>query len=194
MTERRIIGICTDYLGFIAALRDRAADLGLAMGSENAAEISGLAGATLARLMTPKTSGKILSIESFGVVLGLLGVKVLVIEDEGQTRRMEPRIVKRNIGYVRDGSVHFSFSRKELKEMQRKGGANSRKGMSPKKASALGRKAALIRHSGGPASIRSYNARAAALVRWTKHRGERDGSADHLEARAPAPDGAPRQP
>ena len=183
MTDGKVLAICSDYLGFIAALRDRAADLGLAMGSENAAEISGLAGATLARLMTPKTSGKILSIESFGVVLGLLGVKVLVVEDEGQTRRMEPRIVKRNIGYVRDGSVHFSFSRKELKEMQRKGGANSRKGMSPKKASALGRKAALIRHSGGLASIRSYNARAAALARWAKHRGDRDESAHHLEAR-----------
>ena len=182
MTDRRIIAECVDYLGFIAALRDRAADLGIAMGSENAAEISGLAGATLARLMTPKTSGKILSIESFGVVLGLLGVKMLVVEDEDQTRRMEPRIVKRNIGYVRDGSVHFSFSRKELKEMQRKGGANSRKGMSPKKASALGRKAALIRHSGGPASIRSYNARAAALARWAKYRGDYDG-AQGLKAR-----------
>lgn len=194
MSDRRIIAECQDYLGFIAALRDRAADLGLAMGSENAAEISGLAGATLARLMTPKTSGKILSIESFGVVLGLLGVKVLVIEDVSQTRRMETRIVKRNIGYVRDCVVHFSVPRKEFKEMGQKGGPNSRKGMSPKKASALGRKAALIRHSGGPASIRSYNARAAALARWAKYRGKRDGSADHLETRAPAPDGTPRQP
>jgi hypothetical protein len=187
MTDGKVLAICSDYLGFIAALRDRAADLGLAMGSENAAEISGLAGATLARLMTPKTSGKILSIESFGVVLGLLGVKMLVVEDVAQTTRMKTRIVKRNIGYVRDGSVHFSFSRKELKEMQRKGGANSRKRMSPKEASALGRKAALIRHSGGPASIRSYNARAAAMARWAKYRMEHDEH-DHQPSRAPTAD------
>ena len=175
MTDGKVLAICSDYLGFIAALRDRAADLGLAMGSENAAEISGLAGATLARLMTPKTSGKILSIESFGVVLGLLGVKMLVVEDGDQTRRMKTRIVKRNVGYVRDGTVHLSFPRKELREMQRKGGKNCRKSMSPKDATKLGRKAALIRHSGGPASIRSYNARCAAMARWAKYRRELDG-------------------
>ena len=170
--NRRVAEEC---LRFGGRKRDRAADLGLAMGSENAAEISGLAGATLARLMTPKTSGKILSIESFGVVLGLLGVKMLVVEDVAQTTRMKTRIVKRNIGYVRDGAVHISFSRKILKEMGQKGGANSRKRMSQKDATKLGRKAALIRHSGGPASIRSYNARAAAMERWAKHRRERDG-------------------
>jgi hypothetical protein len=194
MTDRRIIAECQDYLGFIAALRDRAADLGLAMGSENAAEISGLAGATLARLMTPKTSGKILSIESFGVLLGLLGVKVLVIEDVSQTRRMETRIVKRNIGYVRDGCVHNSIFRKDLKEMQRKGGANSRKRMRPSDAKKLAKRAAKRRHYGEAAAKRSFAARTAALARWAKYRGKRDGSADHLETRAPAPDGTPRQP
>ncbi len=56
----------------------------------------------------------------------------------------------------------------------KKGGAASRKNLSAAQATKLGRKAALIRHSGGPASIRSYNARAAALARWAKCRLKRD--------------------
>jgi hypothetical protein len=189
MTDRRIIAECVDYLGFIAALRDRAADLGIAMGSENAAEISGLAGATLARLMTPKTSGKILSIESFGVVLGLLGVKMLVVEDAAQTTRMKTRIVRRNPGYVRDQVTHLAIPKETYREMGRKGGKIRKERIGAKRCSKSARHAALIRHSGGPASIRSYNARAAALARWAKYRGDYDGSADHLEARAPAPAG-----
>jgi hypothetical protein len=182
VSDGKVLAICSDYLGFIAALRDRAADLGLAMGSENAAEISGLAGATLARLMTPKTSGKILSIESFGVVLGLLGVKMLVVEDEAQTIRMKTRIVRRNPGYVRDQVTHLAIPKETYREMGRKGGKIRKERIGAKRCSKSARHAALIRHSGGPASIRSYNARAAALARWAKYRGDYDG-AQGLKAR-----------
>ncbi len=174
MSDRRIIAECQDYLGFIAALRDRAADLGLAMGSENAAEISGLAGATLARLMTPKTSGKILSIESFGVVLGLLGVKILVVEDPAQTTRMKKRIVKRNAGYVRDSVWHLAIPKQTFKEIGQKGGKARQAAMTRKQRRKLAHLAAMARHHPSEQARRSYNARAAALARWAKYRGERD--------------------
>ena len=148
MSDGKVLAICADYLGFIAALRDRAADLGLAMGSENAAEISGLAGATLARLMTPKTSGKILSIESFGVVLGLLGVKMLVVEDVAQTTRMKTRIVRRNPGYVRDQVTHLAIPKETYREMGRKGGKIRKERIGAKRCSKSARHAALIRVSG----------------------------------------------
>ncbi len=145
MTDGKVLAICSDYLGFIAALRDRAADLGLAMGSENVAEISGLAGATLARLMTPKTSGKILSIESFGVVLGLLGVKMWVVEDVSQTRRMEPRIVKRNIGYVRDGFVHIAIPKSSFREIGKLGAKRGHEKRSPNQRKRLAKRLNAIR-------------------------------------------------
>lgn len=174
MSDRRIIAECQDYLGFIAALRDRAADLGLAMGSENAAEISGLAGATLARLMTPKTSGKILSIESFGVVLGLLGVKILVVEDPAQTTRMKTRIVKRNAGYVRDSVWHLAIPKQTFKEIGQKGGKARQAGMTRKQRRKLARLAAMARHHPSEQARRSYRGRVAALARWAKYRRERD--------------------
>jgi len=183
MTDGKVLAICADYLGFIAALRDRAADLGLAMGSENAAEISGLAGATLARLMTPKTSGKILSIESFGVVLGLLGVKMLVVEDVAQTTRMKTRIVRRNAGYVRDSVLHLAIPKQTFKEMGQKGGKSKNAAMTRKQRSKLAHLAAMARHHPSEQARRSYRGRVAALARWAKHRRERDESAHHLEAR-----------
>jgi hypothetical protein len=172
MTDRQILAEVVDYLGLIAALRDRAAELGIAMGSDNAAEISGLSSAYLARLMTPKTSGKLLSIESFGIVLGLLGVKILLVEDGNQTARMARRIKRRAAGYVRDGVCHIAIPKKNFKEMGLKGGKNLKARIGLRGYAKIGRKGALIRHKGGPASIRSYNARVAALARWAKHREE----------------------
>lgn len=171
MTEPLILATCDDYLGLVAALRARAAELGVGLGSDNAAEISGLPAAYLAKLMTPQQSGKRLGLVSLGPVLGLLGLKLQVVVDPDQTRRMAKRIERRNGTYVRDSVVHVQRRKSDFKEMGLKGGANSRKGMSPDKAKKLARKAAMIRHHGVTAmQQRSLQAREASLSRWRKYR------------------------
>lgn len=163
----RVIAECTTYLGLVGAMRARVAELGVAISSDNAADISGLAGDHLVKLLNPEKSHKFFGLMSLGAVLGLLGVKLQLVEDEAQTRRVAKRIVKRSDSHVRDKVVHFGMSKKKLSEMGKIGGPNSRKGIPKKESRKLARKAALTRHCNGLAAKRSEAARHAALMRWS---------------------------
>lgn len=175
MTEARILSIVDDYAGLVAALRSRIDELEIAVSSDNAADLSGLGPQYLAKLMTPETSGRVLAMTTLGPVLGLLGLKLHVVEDEDQTRRMKRRI-ERRCGYqVRSQTVQISISQKTLKETRAKGGRNSRKGMRPSDATKLAKRAARHRHHPTQAAKRSFAARVASLARWAKWREARDG-------------------
>jgi hypothetical protein len=79
--------------------------------------------------------------------LPVLGLKLVVMVDEEKTAAVQARIrgSTRHQASVRGKTVHIEFSWKRLKKMQRKGGTNSRARMSKKRASELGRLAALAR-------------------------------------------------
>ena len=164
----RILAECTSYLGMVAAMRARAAELGIAITSDNAAEISGLGADHLSKLLNPERSRKCFGLMSLGATLGLLGLRIQLVVDDTQTRRVVRRIVKRSDAHVRDKSVHFSIPVAKLAEMRNKGGKNSRKRMKKNAATRLARKGALARFPNGQAAKRVESARHAAMMRWSK--------------------------
>jgi len=167
MTDSRVIAECSDYLGLIAAMRARIAELGIGVQSDNAAEISGLAPGHLAKLLTPLKSGKHLTMMTLGPVLGLLALKIVLVEDLDALRKVNRRLEKRNGSYVRDNATHFAISKQKLREMGQKGGKIRKERMSANALRKSARHAALARHSNGIAAKRSESARHAALMRWS---------------------------
>ena len=76
---------------------------------------------------------------------GLPGLENHLVEDPVAVEKYASRIPTRDESFVHAGSVQFTLSRRHLKAIQRKGGANSRAYMSPRKARALARRAAKAR-------------------------------------------------
>jgi len=178
MTTGAIFATFSDYQGFIAACRARAAELKIALGSENAADITSLPVGYLAKLLAPhrgKTPAQLrqVGLISLGPVLGLLGVRLAMIEDPTALRRFSARIKPRNEAYVRHtrgDTVHVEVDLATLRKNGADGGRKSRMSMSIAKSRKLARKAAHARYAGGKSAKRSEQARHAALCRWARTR------------------------
>jgi hypothetical protein len=87
---------------------------------------------------------------SLAPILGTLGLKLVVVEDEKAMQRFTSKLEKRQESCVHNAgmqsaAVHVALSRRFIQQIGRKGGLNSRKYMSPREASALARRAALER-------------------------------------------------
>ncbi len=88
--------------------------------------------------------------DTIGPMLWGLAAKFIVVEDQRSLEMFTAGADKRDERYALNavqhtGTVMFKFSLKKFKRLQRKGGRNSRKYMSAKKASRLGRKAVMAR-------------------------------------------------
>jgi hypothetical protein len=88
---------------------------------------------------------KRLGIGTLGPVLGVLGVRLIMVEDSEALKTYGARIPARNESCVHAGTVNIVFSRRHLRAIQKKGGRNSRLYMSKRQASALARKAVKAR-------------------------------------------------
>lgn len=153
------LAVITDYRELIVAFRARAAACNIAIGGSSAAELAGLPDRYIGKLLGPSTLGRgknarRVGMISLGPLLGLLGVKLMMVVDPEATERMAGRIVARNESCVRSSTVHIEISGTKFRKMQAKGGRNSRKYMSQAKASKLGAKAARARWAKGRARKR----------------------------------------
>lgn len=121
-------------------LRARAEELSVTREAIDLA--AGLTSGHTSKLLAPK------QIKRFGAIsrwllLQALGLKLVVVEDADATLHAA-RMMRRRVT-VRNRAVQYQFSVKKLRKMGRQGGLNSRKGMSKRKASTLGRRAAKAR-------------------------------------------------
>ena len=142
-----------DYPSLIVALRARARDRQIAIGGASATRVAGLSDGYLARLLSPAAlksamggrkhgdGGVRIGLNTLGPILGLLGVRLVMVEDAEAMARYGPRVdvSKRR---VQSKTVHIVWSAAQMRKNQAKGGRNSRKNMTKKAASMLGRKAA----------------------------------------------------
>jgi len=106
----RVFGQAVDYDDLIDAIKVAVAARGIGVQSPSAAEVSGLAPGHLGKLLNPKTSGRHFTRGTLGLVLGLVGAKLLLVEDPEAWRRVSGRVEKRSEGHVRDRRVHFSLA------------------------------------------------------------------------------------
>jgi hypothetical protein len=135
----------TGYAGLIAAFRAAAAARHIAIGSENVATVSGLPSNYVAKLLQPRPTKRIGAI-SLGPLLGVLGLKLVVLEDPEAVARFSSRIEQRNGSSVRTAATHqFSLSNRFLKKIGAEGGKARAKKLTPSQRSRSSRKAALAR-------------------------------------------------
>jgi hypothetical protein len=143
ITER-VIAQFNSYEGMLAAMRLRAKEREIAIGSDNVAALTGLPAFYFGKLLSPKAPRRIGSI-SMAPVMAILGVKLVMVEDPETMARYASRLHKRDENFVHAATVHFALSGKHMRAIRRKGGLNSRRYMSAREARALARRAAHAR-------------------------------------------------
>ncbi|SNB53996.1 hypothetical protein SAMN05414138_10210 [Rhodoplanes sp. JGI PP 4-B12] len=125
-------------------MRMRAKERAFAVGSEDTADVAGLPRGYIQWLLGPNPRRRV-GMFSLGPLLTILGVKLVMVEDPEAIALVGDRLPKRNESSVRSGAVHVELTRRFLKKIGKKGGANSRKNLTPRQASELGRRAAIAR-------------------------------------------------
>jgi hypothetical protein len=144
------INYSSGYAGLVGALRRRATELQIATGGAAAAEVAGLPVSYLGKLLSP-LSGKSrenvrrLGIMSLGPVLGALGCKLVMIEDDDALQRFTSRIPARDPRAVRAATLEFHISRQFMRKIQRQGGIARWQGKTPAQRSAWARRMNRIR-------------------------------------------------
>jgi hypothetical protein len=153
VAERELATITYEngYQGLIDAFRARSNELQIALSGPSVAQVSGLASHYILKVLSPSPAPR----RRFGAVslapiLGTLGLKLIVVEDEKAMQRFTSKLEKRQENCVHNNgmqsvAVHVALSRRFVRQIGRKGGLNSRKYMSSREARALARHAALER-------------------------------------------------
>ena len=117
----QILAEITDYTALRAALRKRAVDRRIAYTSDNAAQVAGLPDRYLNKVLGPKPSRSITEL-TMSPILGLLGVKLLMVEDAEMIARYAGRIDTMRERDVRSFAITRIVTREFLQKIGSKGG------------------------------------------------------------------------
>jgi hypothetical protein len=143
MTEPRTVATFSEYNELLDGLRSRVAELNLA--GHTIDHVGGLPVGFSQKLLGPRQVRRI-GMVSLGAIFGALGLKGQLVEDPEAMARVAGRLNPRKQRLpVQSDAVQITTTRRFLRKIGRAGGQMSRSKMSRKKASALGRKAALAR-------------------------------------------------
>jgi hypothetical protein len=139
-----------DYPGMLMAFRARAAERQIAISSDETHHVAGLSDRRITQLLSLRTLRNIQSVRRIGILslgplLGVLGVKLVMVEDVDAIKRHGERIKARNNNLVHGGVVQHTQSLKFLRKIGKKGGKARLKTMNAKRRSASARKAAFAR-------------------------------------------------
>jgi hypothetical protein len=139
----RILGEVHDYSDLTEIMRARSTELEISR--EVLDERSGVQSGYSGKVLAPRPIRRA-SFDMLGYLLPALGIKLIAVADESVPHGT--RAPGRHAA-----TVHFVFSARHMKQIQQKGGHNSRKNMSKAKARALARRAARARWRNGHASV-----------------------------------------
>jgi len=146
----KVLATITDYPSFLHAMRARANERQIAISSDQAAHVAGLSDRRLTQILSLRTLQNVQTVRRIGFlslapVLGILGVKLQMVEDPDAVKKYGSRIPKRNGNLAHGGEITISISRKFLKTIGKKGGRARMHTMDAKRRSASARNAALAR-------------------------------------------------
>jgi hypothetical protein len=140
---QRVIGECCDYDGLIAVLRVRATELRTSRETLDA--IAGLPKGYISKLIGARPVRRI-GMKALGELLGALGIKCVIVEDQQALERIRNRLGTSQIRYMRRAATHkVIVTSKFLRSIGRKGNRTRWKKMSPKARSREMRKLARLR-------------------------------------------------
>ena len=142
----RVIGEFVEYSDFIQTVRNRVAELGI-----HGTRFDSLAGWPEGYLskLTCEAAPRRVGMQSMGVLLSTIGVKLQMVEDPAGTARLR-RLAPRNPSYVRamPAAASIMFSARMLKRIRRLGGQARMAQLTAKERRKLARKAAIARWRG----------------------------------------------
>jgi hypothetical protein len=172
-TAPRVLAVVTDYTSMLMAFRARAAERQIVISGEEVAEVSGLGVRRLTQMLSLQTLRNVrnvrrMGILSLGPLLGVLGIKMLVVEDPEALAKYGSRIPARAENHSHSTAVQVIFSRRWLSKIGKIGGKNSRANMSKSQARKLARKGAIARAESLSPQQRSDIARRAVQARSRK--------------------------
>jgi len=140
---QRIVGEFCDYTGFVEALRVRVLELKTPVEALDA--IAGLPKGYISKVTGARPVRRI-GMKSLGEILGALGVKCQIVEDEHALDSIRRRIGNGQIRYMRRAATHTVIvTSKFLRSIARKGNRERWKNTTPKQRSRAMRKLAKLR-------------------------------------------------
>jgi hypothetical protein len=143
MTEPRTVATFSEYNELLDGLRARVAELNVA--GHTIDHVGGLPVGFTQKVLGPRQVRRI-GMLSLGAIFGALGLKGQLVEDPEAFARVAGRLNPRKQRQgMRNGVVQVTYTKRFFRKIGLIGGRLSRSKMSRKKASALGRKAALAR-------------------------------------------------
>lgn len=147
MSGRHIADVL-DYDGLVSAIRARAEELNISRNTID--DVAGLTPGYASKLLAAVPLKKIGAV-SLGPLLGALGMRIVLVEDLEQMRRVAERMTKRNAAQSRllpDGKhlgVTVKISLRQLKKLSRLGNDARSRSLSPRRRKLIARHAAQIR-------------------------------------------------
>lgn len=126
MSEPRILAKFDAYPEMLLAFRARATERRFSISNENNHHVAGLSDRRLSQLLSLKTLKNLQSVRrvgmnSLGPLLGFLGAELWLVESKWAMDKFDSKLTKRDERWVRSGAIHFTLSRKEMREIGRKG-------------------------------------------------------------------------
>ena len=143
----RQLGVCHDYGGLHRILRDRAEELNVSRTTLD--EAAGFTSGHASKLLAPRPLKK-LGATTLGLMLQVMGLKLVVVEDPEQLQRISAKLIARevpaNVLSLSWGRAkHLLVSKRWVKKNGRKGGEQRAKNLSPRRRRAIARNAAKAR-------------------------------------------------
>jgi hypothetical protein len=148
----RVLAKFDAYPGMLMALRARAAERQFSLSSEENHHVAGLSDRRISQMLSLQTlknlqSVRRVGVQSLGSLLGFLGAELWLVESPWAMKQFDGRLKKRNENLVHNTVVHVVRTKRDFRKMGLIGGPNSRKNMTAREASELGRNAAIARWS-----------------------------------------------
>jgi hypothetical protein len=119
--QPRVLAEISDYAQMVTAFRARAQQRRIAITSPDVAEVAGLAGHYVAKLLAVNPVKRVGMI-SLGPLLAVLGVRLQMIEAPDLVQKYGSRIPKRNEAFVHGGGFSLTLSRQWMRKIGRLGG------------------------------------------------------------------------
>jgi len=142
------LGVIHDYPDLLDVLRARAILRQITVGGEDTAEVAGLPIGYVQKIIGPRPVRRI-GMMSLGPLLGVLGLKLIAVEDADALERYGSRLKKRDEKLVRAGlragSLQVTFSSRAIRKIRSEGGKARMKKLGEEGRKELSRRANEVR-------------------------------------------------
>ena len=165
--DTRVLASVDSFYSLICALRAGFEHRKISPSSKSAAQVAGLPDRWMATVLGPirNLKARRLQATSFDSLLGVIGCKLLLVEDPEAWAKVCDRLVEKKPNLVRADTTHIELSHRFMQGIRSKGGKARAAKLGKARCQQSARNAALARWADGPAAKRRAKAIVAAQAR-----------------------------